>query len=491
MTILNIALCLPELDVVALAQKHSIVAVTERFIVPDKSFVLLPCPQLPDSVQAEPVYQPQIVNSMKAFTQPSEQPLMAAYWAQCVFCQQVVDESAIASVSDSPQERLRHRTIWTHKALLNHLQTRGKLFLSFLKVYALPQAIKIETAPTDEQLYKFLPLPQHLDVFPQNAVLSDAEFAIAKQSFLEPAHLPTENIGSRQDNNKTVPPIPIPPIPTVEDILNSPDWVSKIAEVGNASDGHTFEKLVRKGLISLGFSNTLNKIEASLDPKATGGAGGIDFYANLPYPIVGECKATETNKVQGDPATQLHKLGLKYLTSQEYESSVKLIVAAGKITTHANKIAHGHRMNVIKPETFQLLVALKIKYEEAIELTDFKVYLETAPFGAEADAKIESWIQRWEAEFKQKAQYIQQRSRIIQTIKDLSAQTIHQGQTAFVAIEIRAHYNAKYQPLVTDEAAKDMLKELSSPLSGYLARKQLPGDQERFSFVKDMPLLSG
>ncbi|WP_198920685.1 hypothetical protein, partial [Anaplasma marginale] len=56
-----------------------------------------------------------------------------------------------------------------------------------------------------------------------------------------------------------------------------------MAKVGNSSDGNEFEKLVRKGLIKLGFGNSNTNPKTSLDPDATGGAGGIDFYCETPY----------------------------------------------------------------------------------------------------------------------------------------------------------------------------------------------------------------
>jgi hypothetical protein len=467
MTILNISLCLPELDIVALAQKHTIVAVTERFIVPDKSFVLLPCRQLLDSVKAELPYQPQVFNALKA---SSNQPGMAMYWAQCMFCQQVVDESAIELISD--------RTIWTQAALLSHLKTRGKLFLSFLQVYELLEAVPVDIEPVCDQLYRFLPLPRHLEVTPQGAVLSDAEFGAAKQALLEPANLSSGSFGT----NNTEEEISSPP---AANVLNSPDWVSKISEIGNSSEGHTFEKLVRKALLELGFSNSQNQPATSLDPNATGGAGGLDFYADYPYPIVGECKATSTDKINSNATSQLIVLGMKHLLD-DYQHCVKLVVAAGKITHDAHQIAEAHGINVIRPETLQALVELKLKYENSVDLDDLKIYLKNPPFSIAANDHLLAFMQELKDDLKHTEQGFQQGVQIIQTIKDLSAQTIHKGQKAFVIVEIRAHYNAKYQPLMTDEATKDILIELSSPFSGFLARKHLPGDQERFYWVKDM-----
>ena len=237
-------------------------------------------------------------------------------------------------------------------------------------------------------------------------------------------------------------------------------------------------------MIALGFGNSLDNPKASLDPEATGGAGGIDFYADEPYQIVGECKATASGNV-GDPATQLHRLGLKYLSKENFERSAKLIIAAGRITGHANQIAVGHQMNVIRPETFQALVALKVEYQE-FRVSDLEASLQASPFGTAADDKIFSLIQRKKKELEEEAQYLPRRRQIIQTIKELTAQPFSKKRTAFGVVEVRSHHNAKYQPFVTDDVADDMLTELSSPLSNFLGREQVDR-QVHFYFKKDMP----
>ena len=379
MTILNVSLCLPELDIVALRSQHSIVAVTQRFIVPGKSFVLVPCRSAVGERPLAERYQSAWLERLSAAVSSAEEPLQATHWAKCVFCQQLSEEGAITTLSA--------RTIWTEDALLTQLQSTGNLFLCFLKVYSLLESVTVDTEPVCDQLYKFLPLPNFLTGDAQQPVLNNEEFAAAKQILLNPSQ-PSDSVA--KDSIELSPPI------EDKDVLASPHWIDKIAEVGNSSDGHTFEKLVRKGLIKLGFSNSLGKPEASLDPDATGGAGGIDFYADQPFSLVGECKATKTDKVQDDPATQLHKLGLKYLPQETFEKSVKLVVAAGKITSHAEKIAHGHKINVIRPETLQALVLLKEKYADAISILDLKGYLQRPPFGMKADEQVLTWVEQCE-----------------------------------------------------------------------------------------------
>ena len=276
MTILNVSLCLPELDIIALREKRSIVAVTQRFIVPDRSFALLPCRASSDAVDS--LYHRQAVTSLESEMLPSSEPLKVTHWAQCAFCQQV-DESVIATLSDL--------TIWTKDSLLERLQ-KGSLFFSLLRTYALAEAFAVEAEPVCEQLYKFIPLSKYLEVSADLPTYNDEEFADAKQAILEPKIDETERLVDIQQKEK---------VTEAESILDSHSWIEQISAIGHSSNGHDFEKLVRKGVMLLGFTNSLDQATASLDPNATGGAGGIDFYADYPYSIMGECKATSKDKV--------------------------------------------------------------------------------------------------------------------------------------------------------------------------------------------------
>jgi len=468
MTLINISLCLPEADIIALSKKRSVVAITPRFIVPDRSFALLSCPALPDSAPLQDQYHPHILNEIKPHALSSNQQIEVTYWAKCMLCQQISEEAVTT---------LSHLTIWKKEFLLSQLQN-GSLFLSFLRAYTLPAPVLIASESVCNQLYKFVPLSSYIDVDTASSLYSDEEFISAKQAILEPddpISPPLTELEAAVNQSDT----------REDDLLNSDSWVTKISEVGNSSDGHTFEKLVRKGLLALGFSNSLNQTQVSLDPNATGGAGGLDFYANEPYLIMGECKATASGSV-GDPATQLHKLGLKYLPKADFERAAKLILAAGRITDQSNQIAIGHKMNVIRPETFQALVELELEYA-AFKASDLEASLQTPPFGTEADDKISSLVQGKKKDLEEEAQYLPRRRQIIRTIKALSAQPFPKKRTAFSIVEVRSHHNAKYKPFITDESTKSMLIELSSPLSGFLGKEQRTDGQLHFYFKKDMP----
>jgi len=474
MTILDISLCLPELDIIALHQKKSIVAVTQRFIVPDRSFALLPCRT--DSNTASNSYRAEVLPELKSEIQLPSKPMIATHWAQCVFCQQV-DESAIAT--------LAKRNIWTAELLSERLQN-GSLFLSFLRTYALPEAFTVESEPICEQLYRFIPLPHHLEVIAVSPAYNDEEFAAAKQAILEQKQIELEPPDDDGLEAATTEP---------ESVLDSPDWIEKISEVGNSSNGYDFEKLVRKGLLTLGFSNSLNQITASLDPEATGGAGGIDFYADQPYSIMGECKASAFGKPT-TPAKQLHKLGIQWLGKEGYDRSILLVIAASKITNQDEQFAKSSETNVIRPEAFQALVALKVQYEELFNPSDLRKVLIVSPFGEAANQKLLSFIEKWQRAFEDQAvaalafeKSQQQARQVVQTVKELSKQAIHKDRRGFSVVEVRSHYNAKYQPHLRDEDIKEVLSGLVSVYAaGCLGENQYT-DRDRYYFRKDMPQL--
>ena len=255
-------------------------------------------------------------------------------------------------------------------------------------------------------------------------------------------------------------------------------WIQEIAKVGNSSDGHAFEKLVRKSLIELGFTNSNRKPEASLDPNATGGAGGLDFYCEAPYPVVGECKATKSEKVPDGTPAQLIKLGYKHLQEQ-YDRCIKLIVAAGELTPAAQLTAVGNKINIIRPETLQSLVELQAQHKGSIDLLKLKHCLQQEPFGL-ADDKVNSCINKVK-------QDINLRSQVVQAVKLLS-----EPGSEHQTVEIRVQYNAVFakepSSKLNDSAVHNLLIELSSPLTGYLGRKKGRDGSASFYFLRDLKL---
>ncbi len=412
---------------------------------------------------------------------PADSSVSIKAWAKCELCQ-ILDET-------KPLDILSKLTIWTPKGLKEILQKQQYLFLAYLRVYQLPQLQEISVNPNiQEKLGKFVSLPNSLTVSEANPVLNDRTFAQRKRQLekLEPAlHHELEELQSAIASLT----ISQPAARQLDDDIkvflgwssdkptNSLDldlpWIHQIAEVGNSSDGHTFEKLVRRGLLKLGFTGS------GLNPDATGGAGGMDFYAEQPYPIVGECKATKTEKVTDGTPAQLLKIGMNHLGKFQYDNSIKLIVAAGELNIYALRTATENQMNVISPETLQKLVELQAHYKNSINLLELKEYLQQAPFGL-AEDKINTYIDKVE-------QSIRLRSHIIQLVKN------HLEKTGDVnvgvdALHIAYIYGSPPESLKNKELY-EILIELSSPLTGYLGRiKGSDWNSDRFYFLRDLPI---
>lgn len=267
-----------------------------------------------------------------------------------------------------------------------------------------------------------------------------------------------------------------------EKVINPiPPWIPKITTFGNSSEGNPFEKLVRQAFLELGFTNLRNDANASLNPDANGGAGGIDFYCEFPYSIVGECKASTSVKLNdnkdGAPA-QLIKLGQKHLTSEEYDRAIKMIIAPGELNKHAKKTAIGNKMNVMSPETLQRLVELKISHPGSINLLELKPCLEAAPFGTDADAKVTEFIDNI-------YQRLKLRSHIVSTFKSC----IEKNKLKEIGIDrFCGFFAASDSPQhLSDRELYDILIELSSPLTGYLGRiKCDTWKSDRFYFLREL-----
>ena len=203
------------------------------------------------------------------------------------------------------------------------------------------------------------------------------------------------------------------------------------------------------------------------------------FKGTTAYQVVGECKATKSETVADGTPAQLIKLGHKHLQEQ-YNCCIKIIMAAGQLSKHAKQTAIGNQMNVIRPETLQKLVELKAKQPGSIDLLQLKPCLEQQPFGEEADAKVNRYIDDVREKLKV-------RSQIIQAVKQLCSDSDFP-----TVVEIKVQYNATFAATdskLTNESVKDLTIELSSPLTGYLGR--IKGDNwqsDRFYFLRDLSL---
>lgn len=503
-SVIATALCLPVPDIEALIQGRTIVALPRMFLRPGQRFALDPAELSNSQLSHEQYYrsnflavaenaiksqkpqgillQPQQISLLpqpEQLTLPllTDEVIKIQAWAKCEFCQ-IFDKAQNLEV-------LSQLTIWTPEALQEILRQHQHIFLAYLRVYRLSQPQEVSTkVATQQKLGKFVGLPNSLTVSEANPVLSDRTFSIRKhqlETLQPPLHPELEELLGALAS------VTNPAAKQLETNIqvflgwNSPQnnkqlnpdlaWINTIAEVGNSSEGHAFEKLVRRSLLQLGFTGT------SLNPEGTGGAGGMDFYCEYPYPIVGECKATKTEKVPDGTPAQLLRIGINHLGKVQYERAIKLIVAAGELNFFARRTATENHMNVITPETLQKLVLLQAKFGNSINLLELKDCLQSEPFGL-ADDKVNSYIEKIEQDIKL-------RSHIIQLVKKYLENTDFDRASVDSLHGFIAGASIKIKTIELHE----ILVELSSPLTGYLGR--IKGDdwkRDRFYFLRDLPL---
>jgi hypothetical protein len=369
------------------------------------------------------------------------EPQMISYWGRCDCCQAV--ESA-----DLPQ--ISRLTGWDLDALNVQIEQQGFILIACLRIHKLSR-------PVETTVYNnvgFTPLHPVIITDDVNSVLSESVFQRRKLELLEslpPLHselIQLEKLLTQSTNSLLIQPL----LNKIHQLLGwgysaaatdpAIAWVEDIAAIGNSSDGHNFEKIVRRSLICLGFTNSNNNHKASLDPESTGGAGGLDFYCDTPYQVVGECKASKTDTVPDGTPAQLVKLGFKIL-GEKYPPCIKILMVAGTLTTAANQTARGNSMNVIRPETLQKLVQLQIAYPGAIDLIAMKPCLTAEPFGEEADNKINIFIAKLFSN-------LQLRSDIIELVKD-SLERSQKDSASVEALYAIFIYNQSEQKLSQQE----------------------------------------
>jgi len=480
--LIDTALRLSASDIEALITGRMIAAMPRIFLDSGREFALYPNDASINLLTTEQYYHSNFLpTAQKTLSELSSEKVLIKAWARCELCQILDDSESL--------EALSQLTVWTKDLLQQTLLQRPHIFLAYLRVYLLPQPLEV---PVHTQARHFVPLPQQLTVNEITPVLSNHLFNQRRQQLeklespLHPeleelqsaiAALSTSNPAAKELDQDIKVFLGWGTNQTAKRLDSDWVWIQKIADVGNSSEGHEFEKLVRKSLIKLGFTNSNSNPKASLDPQATGGAGGIDFYCEKPYSVVGECKASKKESVPNSVTAQLIHLGHTHLGKTEFERAIKLIVAAGPLTDPARKAATENQMNVIRPETLQRLVELKANYEGAIDLSKLKRCLQQAPFGL-ADDKLNSAIDKIWRDIKLRSQIVELvKQQIENTGDDKVSVDILRGAYAF---------SNPTQPLKPEEL-HEILVELSSPLTGYLGRiKGSDLGKARFYFLRDL-----
>jgi hypothetical protein len=281
---------------------------------------------------------------------------------------------------------------------------------------------------------------------PLHPELEELESAIAQLALSNPAaeslnHHIQKFLGWATNQPNTLP----------EDLA----WIYTINDLGTATiggnyeKGTAFEQIVHKSLAFLGFG---------VDATAKGGAGGMDLYCTTPYPLVGECKAGKS--IPDSTVEQLDRIGKRHLGKEDYDIAVKLIIGPGEPTKYLKESADVSIISIINPMTLQKLVELQVKYPGSVNLIELKPYLGAGKI----DHRIDEYIEKIQNNIKL-------RSHIVQAVKQLG-----EPGSGHLTVEIRVQYNAVFakdlSSKLDDFKVYNLLIELSSPLTGYLGRKE-------------------
>jgi hypothetical protein len=456
--LISTALCLPREDVEALSKGRMIVALSSAFINSVKHFSLCPI----DKSDSSPTISTNL-------------------WAKLECCKIYNDSQDVDKISQI--------TIWSSNALQKHLQERHKIFLLYLRVYRSNQAVEVpRDRVTLSRVGSFIKLPNHLALIDDTPVLSDKVFQQRKQQLINlefPLHPELEELQdavSKLANNDLL----------VEEFsryiqsflgwtskppIKQPDpkllWINTISSLGDRSieekvgkkntyeAGTDFENIVRDSLKTIGFK---------VDEIHQGGAGGIDIFCSQPYPLIGECKCGKS--IPGNTAYELDKLADVHF-EKDLKNGIKLIIGPGKPTSQLSTVVKRRGISIINPMTLQKLVELQAKHSGSVDLIKLKPYLEFGP----TDHKVEQYIEEVLQEIKLRSYLVKLVSDYLQrtSLDDAGVDALH-----------GAYFGSNPPKSLRQEELRELLIELSSPLTGYLGRKKGSDGSDRFYFLRDL-----
>ncbi|MFP4006642.1 MAG: DUF1802 family protein [Spirulinaceae cyanobacterium] len=467
------AICLPAPEIAALMQGRAIATMTPVFVRPGQQFALYPT-NFNHLLPLEQFYRANFLPvAQNSLANLADETVAVEAWVECKICQDIARTNEL--------EILSRLTIWTELALEKIIEEKGHFFLTYFRVYQLPQTIEIASGTNS----RFVLLPQPVQVAQITPVLSDKSFTKRCQQLQDrqpPLHPELEELQAKiaQLNEPSRPQLAHKISQLLgwksqrKDRLLDPKlaWIKNIAIFGNRSDeenarksnyqaGTDFEQIVHKSLEFLGFG---------VDPDARGGAGGMDLYCTTPYPLVGECKAGRS--IPDSTAEQLYRIGIRHLGREVYESGVKLIIGPGQPTRYLQESAQQAIISIIKPMTLQKLVELEAKFPGSVNLIELKPYLEAG----QIDSKIDEYIQKVVTNLKLRSHVVQLVKNYLQNtgLENAEVQTLH-----------GAYFGSNPAQSLTTAELHEILIELSSPLAGYLGCKK-DSNGSRFYFLRDL-----
>jgi len=454
---INTALCLPSADVEALKKGRMIVALSSTFINSVQHFILCPID-----------------------TSVSSSIVSTDLWAKLELCKIYTDSGDVDKISQI--------TIWSEDTLQKILQERYKIFLLYLRVYRLNQPIEISRdRVSPNKAGSFIKLPNYIPLVDDVPVLVDHVFQQRKQQAINLEPPPHPELEELQDAVSQLDTDDL-----VEDFNNCIQrflgwtsktlvsqcnprlaWISTISSLGDRSieekvgkkntyeAGTDFENIVRDSLKTIGFK---------VDEIHQGGAGGIDIFCSQPYPLIGECKCGKS--IPGNTAYELDKLADVHF-EKDLKNGIKLIIGPGKPTSQLSTVVKRRGISIINPMTLQKLVELQAKHSGSVDLIKLKPYLEFGP----TDHKVEQYIEEVLQEIKLRSYLVKLVSDYLQrtSLDDAGVDALH-----------GAYFGSNPPKSLRQEELRELLIELSSPLTGYLGRKKGSDGSDRFYFLRDL-----
>ena len=267
-------------------------------------------------------------------------------------------------------------------------------------------------------------------------------------------------------------------------------WIKHISKAGHSDDSHGFNLLVRQSLNKIGFRtsagvnhshHTEYDIADIAHPK-----DGLGICCQVPYMLVSHCLASQHARTFV-ALTQQHFLDVchAYLQPNNRAIAVRILFSADQLTDAATQTAIEHRINVMRPETLQRLAELQAQHPGCIDLYKLKHCLQIAPFGENADDKINQFIEGI-------LQQLEVRAELIRAVKNCMDNTGEECVGTDAVFFLYAANAAQQKlPELSRQEVQEALVELSSPLSGYLGRVE-DGDaledrrSHRFYFLREL-----
>ncbi|MGB7087070.1 MAG: hypothetical protein WBD47_16035, partial [Phormidesmis sp.] len=127
------------------------------------------------------------------------------------------------------------------------------------------------------------------------------------------------------------------------------------------------------------------------------------------------------------------------------------------------------------------LVEVKRAYPGSIDLMKLKDVLNVGPFGEQSDLRINKFIADiW--------RHLTVRSLLVEAVRRFC---IQEGNKSVTDGDVRVYYNAvfaKDSPPLPRNEIRDLLIELSSPLTAYIGRENSNDGTERFYFLQELKI---